>query len=116
MKRLVILMTLLAFVLAVPFAVAKEEAKKAEPKINCCEKGKCKQTTEVKCKKAEGKVVADCKDCKVSCCVKGECQEMTKAECSAAKGRVVSDCKKCKPPKAPKSKPEAKPEAGPETK
>ncbi len=108
MNKLIILMTLLAFVLAAPFAVAKEEAKKADPKINCCKKGDCKQRTEAQCKKAEGKVVADCKDCKISCCIKGDCQEMTKAECSAAKGRVVADCNKCKPPKTPKAKPEVK--------
>jgi hypothetical protein len=98
MKKILIILTLLSFVAAAPFAIAKENAKK-EPKINCCVKGNCKQLTETKCLKNKGKVVAQCADCKVQCCIKGECKEMLKAECRKSKGKVVSNCDKCKPPK-----------------
>ena len=91
MKKLLILLTLASFVIAAPFAVAQEKAKKAdEPKINCCVKGDCKQMTEAKCTKNKGKVVAHCADCKVSCCIKGDCKEMVKAECKKAKGKIVA--------------------------
>ncbi len=104
MKRILILLTLAAFVIAAPFAVAQEKAKKekGEPKINCCVKGDCKQMTEAKCTKAKGKVIAQCADCKVSCCIKGDCKEMVKAECKKARGKVVATCSECKPPKARK--------------
>ncbi len=96
MKKILILVTLLSFVIAAPFAVAKEKAKKDVPKINCCVKGDCKQVTEAKCIKAKGKVVPNCSDCKVNCCIKGDCKEMVKAECKKAKGKPVTDCSKCK--------------------
>lgn len=105
MKKLLILLTLVSFVIAAPFAVAQEKAKKAdEPKINCCVKGDCKPMTETKCTKAKGKVLAQCADCKVSCCIKGDCKEMVKAECKKAKGKIVANCTECKPPKMPKVK------------
>jgi hypothetical protein len=100
MKKLLILLTLASFVIAAPFAVAQEKAKKEEPK-NCCLKVDCKKMTEAKCIKAGGEVVADCKDCNVNCRTKEDCKKMTIAECKAAKGKPV---KECKPPKAPKLK------------
>jgi|GEM_PF-385515 len=103
MKKILIFLTLLSFVVAAPFAVAKETGKK-EPKINCCVKGDCKQKTEAKCAKVKGKVVAQCADCKVNCCIKGECKEMAKAECRKSKGKTVADCDRCKPPKTSKRK------------
>ena len=63
MKRLFMLMSLVAFIMAAPLAMAKDE-----PQINCCikEKGKskCEQMTKSECKKAKGKRVTDCKKCK----------------------------------------------------
>ncbi len=103
MKKLLILLTLASFVIAAPFAVAAEKAKKDELKINCCVKGDCKQMLEAKCT-PKGKVVAQCADCKVSCCIKGDCKEMVKAECKKAKGKIVANCNECKPPKMPKIK------------
>jgi|GEM_PF-1441200 len=62
MKKIIVLLTLLAFVAGVPMAMAAAKAK--EEKINCCVKGKCKKMTEKKCEAAKGEVVVDCKDCK----------------------------------------------------
>lgn len=71
MKRFIMLLTLAAFIIAVPLAMAAEQP--AMPKtggadqapINCCAKGKCdKVSTEADCAKLGGKVVKDCKDCK----------------------------------------------------
>ena len=104
MKKVLILLTLLSFVTAAPFAVAQEKDKKGDPKINCCVKGDCKQKTEAKCTRDKGKVVAQCADCKVNCCIKGDCKEMVKAECKKAKGKIVADCMDCKPPKTSKPK------------
>jgi len=75
MRKLLLLLTLLAFVVAAPMAMAqtKEKPKKEEKKITCCIKGECK----------EG---------------------MTKADCKKEKGKVVKDCSKCKPPKKPEKK------------
>jgi len=60
MKKLFVIMTLMAFVVAAPLAMAAKEAKQ----INCCVKGKCEQMTKADCKKAKGKVVKSCKSCK----------------------------------------------------
>jgi hypothetical protein len=76
MRKLLLLLTLLAFVATAPLAMAqatKEKPKKEEKKITCCIKGKCE----------EG---------------------MTKAECKKEKGKVVKDCSKCKPAKEPVKK------------
>jgi len=62
MKKFFLLITVMAFMLAAPFAMAAKEAK--EDKINCCVKGKCSKMTTAKCDKAKGEVVKDCKDCK----------------------------------------------------
>ena len=104
MKKFLIIATLLSFVIAAPFAMAQEKPMKGEPKVKCCVKGDCKEITDAKCTKNQGKVVTDCKDCKVNCCIKGDCKEMTKADCKQAKGKPVHDCKDCKPPKTPKQK------------
>jgi hypothetical protein len=71
MKRLVTLLTLAAFIIAAPLAMAADQpaAPKAgasdQPSINCCAKGKCaKVASEADCAKEGGKVVKDCKDCK----------------------------------------------------
>ncbi len=73
MKKLLVLLTLAAFVFSVPLAMAADQAptgvkaggEKAPAKVNCCIKGKCSQVgSEADCAKAMGKVVKDCKDCK----------------------------------------------------
>lgn len=58
MKKFFLLLTMMAFMVAAPLAMAKEA------KINCCVKGKCSKMTTAKCDKAKGDVVKDCKDCK----------------------------------------------------
>lgn len=66
MRKVVILLALLAFIVVVPMAMAAE--KPAAPpmgdKVNCCTKGKCAQMPKADCEKGGGKVVMDCKDCK----------------------------------------------------
>jgi hypothetical protein len=72
MKKLLVLLTLAAFMFSVPLAMAAGETPgaakagdKPAAKVNCCIKGKCSQVgSEVDCTKAMGKVVKDCKDCK----------------------------------------------------
>ncbi len=71
MKKLLVLLTLAAFMFSVPLAMAAGDTPGAkagdkEPaKINCCIKGKCTQVgSEADCAKEMGKVVKDCKDCK----------------------------------------------------
>ncbi len=63
MKKLMLLLTLMAFVVAAPLAMAQKETKK-EPKINCCIKGKCHKMTKANCDKKKGQEVTECKDCK----------------------------------------------------
>ena len=57
MKKLVLLVALLAFIVAVPMAMAQD-------KVNCCAAGKCTQMAKADCDKAKGMVVKDCKECK----------------------------------------------------
>ena len=72
MKKLLVLLTLAAFVFSVPLAMAAGDTPgapkagdKPAAKINCCIKGKCTQVgSEADCAKEMGKVVKDCKDCK----------------------------------------------------
>lgn len=64
MKKFMLFFVLLAFMVAAPMAMAKEDPKKKEPKINCCVKGKCKKMTKQACEKNKGLEVIDCKDCK----------------------------------------------------
>jgi hypothetical protein len=65
MRKLVMVISLLAFVAAAPMAMAAEKPSKAE-KVACCHgKGKCdNKHTKTVCEKEGGKVVMDCKDCK----------------------------------------------------
>jgi hypothetical protein len=58
MKKFFLLLTVMAFMVAAPLAMA------ADKDINCCIKGDCKKMTKAECKKEKGKVVKDCKDCK----------------------------------------------------
>ncbi len=59
MKRFLLLLTILAFVVAVPLASI------AQDKVNCCmPDGKCAPVAKADCDKAKGTVVKDCKDCK----------------------------------------------------
>jgi hypothetical protein len=64
MKKLVLLLSLLAFVVAAPMAMAA--AKKEKPmKINCCVKGKFKKNvTKEACEKKGGKEVMSKDECK----------------------------------------------------
>jgi len=75
MKKLINLLTVGAFLIAVPLAMAQGQpgaapaapagADKPAKSINCCVKGKCEQVkSEADCTKLGGKVVSDCKDCK----------------------------------------------------
>ncbi len=89
MKKLWVLLSVLAFAFTAVAAMAldkQETAKKPEKKVTCCIKNECKK-------------------------------DMTRAECAKEKGKVVANCSKCKPAKAsmstksgPKSEPKAKPE------
>jgi hypothetical protein len=58
MKKFFVLLSLMAFMVAAPLAMAKEA------KIHCCVKGKCSKMTAAKCDKAKGQVVKTCKECK----------------------------------------------------
>ena len=72
MKKLLVLLTLAAFVICVPLAMAAETSPGAkaglgghQAQVNCCVKGKCtKVGSTADCAKLMGKVVKDCKDCK----------------------------------------------------
>jgi hypothetical protein len=67
MKKLLVLVTIMVFAMAVPFAVAQTDTKKTEKKINCCIKGKChKKMTEAACAKKKGEVVTSCDECKAA--------------------------------------------------
>ena len=58
MKKVVLLMALLAFLVAVPMAIAQD-------KVNCCVAGKCTAgVAKADCDKQKGTAVKDCKDCK----------------------------------------------------
>jgi hypothetical protein len=71
MKRLLMLLTLAAFVASATMVVAADQPQapgqkpEAKPTVNCCVKGDCKQVaSDTDCAKAGGKVVKDCKECK----------------------------------------------------
>lgn len=69
MKKVLYMLTLAAFLLSAPLAMAAGETTGTAPKmgtsVNCCVNGKCQQVkAEADCAKAGGKVVKDCKDCK----------------------------------------------------
>jgi Spy/CpxP family protein refolding chaperone len=72
MKKLLVLLTLAAFVICVPLAMAADTSAGAKAglggqhaQVNCCIKGKCtKVGSTADCAKQMGKVVKDCKACK----------------------------------------------------
>lgn len=64
MKKIMALVVLLAFALAVPMTMAAEKKASTAAKVKCCIKGDCKEMTKAECSKAKGKVVTDCKKCK----------------------------------------------------
>jgi hypothetical protein len=73
MKKFLIMLTLAAFALGAPLAMAqtdtagspKATADQPAKTINCCVKGECKKVgSEADCAKDGGKVVKDCKECK----------------------------------------------------
>ena len=73
MKKFFLLLTLAAFIIAAPLAMAQGDTPgAAKPAVgekgkitNCCSNGKCKQvSSDADCTKDGGKVVKDCKECK----------------------------------------------------
>lgn len=75
MKRLINLLAVASFAVAVPFAMAQTGSgtspaapsgpDKPAMTVNCCVKGKCEKVkSDADCAKLGGKVVKDCKDCK----------------------------------------------------
>jgi|WetSurMetagenome_2_1015567.scaffolds.fasta_scaffold383833_2 hypothetical protein len=72
MKRLFLVLALLAFAAVPPLTIAQEKSTKPAKaeKVYCChekghEKGKCdKLHTKSECEKEGGRVVKDCKECK----------------------------------------------------
>jgi len=73
MRTFVYVLTLVAFLLSAPLAMAAQDTPAAgkpagaaaKPSVNCCIKGECKKVgSEADCTKGGGKVVKDCKDCK----------------------------------------------------
>jgi hypothetical protein len=66
MKRLVAMLALLVFVVAVGTVFAKDvnTEKQIESKIHCCfQDGQCLDTKKDNCALKQGIVVGDCKDC-----------------------------------------------------
>lgn len=65
MAKFLTIVFLLAFMVAVPIAMAAEKPA-AGPKVACChKKGECDNLhTKAECEKEGGKVVKSCKDCK----------------------------------------------------
>ena len=66
MKKLFVVLTLVALVFAVTAAVAVAQAPApGGDKVNCCVKGECKAgVAKADCAKLGGTEVKDCKDCK----------------------------------------------------
>jgi hypothetical protein len=69
MKKILMLLTLFAFVIASPLAMAQggEKSKKEAAKGWCCVKGDCKQMAKADCKKEKGKYYTKEKDCTRKC-------------------------------------------------
>jgi hypothetical protein len=63
MKKVLILLSLLAFVASAPIAMAAGK-KATEKKVNCCVNGKVEKMTSKACTDAGGKVVKNKKACK----------------------------------------------------
>jgi hypothetical protein len=71
MKRFFMLLTLAAFIIAAPMAMAAEQSATPKmgsmdkPGVTCCVKGQCtKAASASACTQEGGKVVKDCKHCK----------------------------------------------------
>jgi hypothetical protein len=62
MKKFMILVTLMAFCVSAPLAIAKKE----ETKYKCCIKSECKDMTKAECKKQKGKYLK-ATDCEKKC-------------------------------------------------
>ncbi|MBI4965424.1 MAG: hypothetical protein HY913_19260 [Desulfomonile tiedjei] len=66
MKKILVLLTLMAFVAGatVAFAVDPQQQKQIQPNIKCCfQDGQCLETKEENCSLKKGIKVSDCKDC-----------------------------------------------------
>lgn len=66
MRKLVVIVTLLAFVLptALAFAASDIGQQQAVPKIKCCfQDGQCLETLKDNCELKKGRIVSDCKQC-----------------------------------------------------
>ena len=65
MKKLLVVLSVVAFVFAVTAAVAVAQTPAPADKVNCCVKGECKAgVAKADCAKQGGKDVKDCKECK----------------------------------------------------
>lgn len=66
MKKLLLILTLLAFAVSISavFAADIDQMKQEQPDIKCCfQDGQCLQTKQDNCALKMGKIVGDCKDC-----------------------------------------------------
>ena len=66
MKKVLVILTVLAFVVSISPAFAREpdQERQAEPNINCCfQDGQCLKTKRDNCALKTGIVVSDCKEC-----------------------------------------------------
>jgi hypothetical protein len=66
MKKLLVVLSMLAFMVPATIACAKDvgQAEQTEPKIKCCfQDGQCLETRRKNCEQKKGKVVSDCKSC-----------------------------------------------------
>jgi hypothetical protein len=66
MKKFMILVTLMAFFVSAPLAMAQHSSKKEATKYKCCVKGECKDLTKKECKKQKGKYIK-ATDCEKKC-------------------------------------------------
>lgn len=65
MRKILVLLTLLAFVAPASFGLAKTQTGRKTPKtIKCCLDGKCVDSTKESCELQKGMVVINCDDCK----------------------------------------------------
>jgi len=66
MKKLLVILTLLAFAVSISPAFAREPEQERQnaPNINCCfQDGQCLKTKAKNCRLKAGIIVKDCKDC-----------------------------------------------------
>jgi len=76
MRKLVVIVTLMAFILPAVLSFAASDAgpQQAGPKIKCCYSGQCLETLKENCEYKQGIVVPDCSRCP------GGSSESTKAK------------------------------------